>query len=174
MRTLWLLISICVWAANLGACSSYRAPALSVAAARVTDSSPEGLALAFTIDAENSNTEALPLREVRYSLDLEGKRVFSGVRSAESTLRRLGTQQLTLPAAVPTSALTRLAASGPVSYRLRATITYITPGALAEVLFDTGFRRPKVSFSSTGTIDLAPRPTPGAPTVPATSAIPQN
>lgn len=154
-------------------CSSYRAPVLSIADARIIDATPEGAAIVFTLDARNDNTEALPLREVRYSLELGGKRVFTGVRSAEATLRRRGTQQLKLPAAIPAETLARVtrANDGEVSYRLRGTITYITPGALAEVLFDTGVRRPKVSFAGQGKLDLnaPPRATPPPPPAPPTT-----
>jgi hypothetical protein len=45
-----------------------------------------------------------------------------------------------------------------VPYRLSGTLQYITPGALAELLFDTGVSQPDVSFVQSGTIDLTAQP----------------
>jgi hypothetical protein len=142
----------------LGAgCSSYAPPAMTVTDARVTDRTDEGVAVAFVLDATNSNDDALPLRETTYSLELDGQSVFKGIRSAEATLRRRGTQQVVLPAGIPHALLP---AGGTVHYRLSGSIEYITPGAFAEVLFDTGVRRPDASFSQEGTIDLSAAPSP--------------
>ncbi len=130
---------------------------MTVTDARVTDRTEEGVAVAFVLDATNSNDDALPLRETVYSLELDGKSVFKGVRSAEATLRRRGTQQVVLPAGIP---IALLPANGSVRYRLHGSMEYITPGAFAEVLFDTGVRRPDASFSQEGTIDLSAAPSP--------------
>jgi hypothetical protein len=135
-----------------GGCS-YQPPKLQVVDAAVTSRTSEGFVVSFTLDASNANEEALPLREVRYTLELDGKQVFSGNRSAEATLRRLGTQRLSLPAAVPIQP-DQPAPTGVVPYTLRGSLTYVTPGALAEVLFDTGVRQPKVTFRQQGTVDL--------------------
>lgn len=140
-----------------GGCASYTAPAMKIADARVTDRSAEGLALAFTIEAENVNDEALPLHAATYSLEIDGQRVFSGVRSAEATLRRRGSQQFILPAGIPSSVLASINA-GTARYRLSGNVEYVVPGAFAEVLFDTGVRRPEASFADEGSIDLAAAP----------------
>jgi hypothetical protein len=47
-----------------------------------------------------------------------------------------------------------------VKYRLSGNVQYVTPGAFAEVLFDTGVRRPKTAFVQEGTIDLSAAPSP--------------
>jgi hypothetical protein len=135
-------------------CSTYKDPELSVAAAEITERSPEGAVISFTVSAANPNPDALPLKDASYTLELNGKVVFSATRSAESTLRRLGTQKFVLPAAVPASELAEFESGGLVTYRLSGTLQYVTPGALAELLFDTGVRQPDVSFSQTGQIDL--------------------
>jgi LEA14-like dessication related protein len=138
-------------------CSSYTPPSMEVADARVTERTQEGVALAFTIDAANPNDDALPMREATYSLEIEGQRVFTGIRSAEATLRRRGSQQFILPVGIPASALTGLTA-GTVRYRISGNVEYVVPGAFAELLFDTGVRRPEASFADEGTIDLAAAP----------------
>jgi hypothetical protein len=152
-----LMIGVICGATGAG-CSTYDDPTLSVAAAQVTERSPEGIVISFTVDASNPNPDALPLRGATYSLEIEGRTVFSATRSAEATLRRLGTQRIVLPAAIPASTMAGLANSGLVTYRLSGTLQYITPGALAELLFDTGVRQPDVSFSQTGQLDLGAAP----------------
>lgn len=166
-RPSWrVLLLLSAASAGASGCSSYVAPSMEVADARVTDRTTEGLAIAFTIDAENSNEDALPLREAAYSVELDGQRVFTGVRSAEATLRRYGSQQFTLPAAVPSLLLAQLPMGAQhVRYRISGSVEYITPGAFAEVLFDTGVRRPTTSFQDEGVIDLTALPSPPPPIV---------
>jgi hypothetical protein len=143
------------------ACTVYRAPELTVAAAELTERTADGTAMQFVLNAENPNTESLPLREVRYSVVVDGRRVFSGVRDAQATLRRLGTQQIRLPAAVPAS--TPLP-GGSAEYRVVGSLTYVTPGRFADVLFDAGLLRPNVGFQEQGSIDLSgPAPGSGEP-----------
>jgi hypothetical protein len=140
----------------LASCASPRSPEFSVAGARVGETSSTGTAMVFTLDARNDNDVALPLRDVNYTVELNGQRVFTGTRSAEATLRRLGTQQVTLPAVVnhAASGPVRPGAGGRVPYRIYGEVTYVTPGQIAEILFDSGVRVPRASFSATGEIEL--------------------
>jgi len=135
-------------------CSSYRAPTVAVSDASLATQSEEGAVVKFTMNASHDNADVLPLREARYTLELNGRQVFTGVRSAQCTLSRFGSQQFTIPAAVPTAMLTGLSGAN-VPYRLSGTLTYVTPGAFAELLFDTGVSRPSVGFSQQGTLDLS-------------------
>lgn len=144
-----LLLTVCACA--LPACSGVSAPRLEHADATVTERTAEGVALTFTLDAYNDNEIALPLREIDYALELNGRTVFRGTRSAEATLRRRGVQQVRLPAVLVPGPD---APSGTADFRLTGTITYVTPGRLAEVLFDSGVRRPSVSFETSGQVDL--------------------
>lgn len=109
--------------------------------------------MVFDVAAQNDNDEALPLREVEYQLDINGQRAFAGTRSAEATLRRNGVQTIRLPAVV------NLGRAGDVSssarYRLSGTLKYVSPGQIAEILFDTGVRIPSVSFMGEGDVDLS-------------------
>jgi len=132
----------------------------------------------FTLDARNENEDGLPLRTVEYRLDLNGREVFSGTRSAESTLRRLGTQQLKLPAVVSITPETQAFVTGQTHYRLTGSLYYVTPGRLAETLFDSGVHTPSVGFTFEGDIDLSraaftqttPASTMPAPTMPASTS----
>lgn len=137
-------------------CSTFRDPQLAVAEARATERTPDGTAVLFTLDAKNDNDEPLPLREVEYRLELNGRQVFTGTRSAEATLRRRGTQQFTLPASI--SMAGESVAPGPSRYVLSGVLYYITPGQFAETLFDAGVRKPSVSFRFDGEVDLSTAP----------------
>lgn len=138
-----------------GGCDSYKAPALSVASAEATERTPDGAAMLFTLDARNDNDVPLPLRTVEYRVSLDGREVFAGTRSAEATLRRLGVQQVRLPAVVPLTPANQGLAAGPARYTLSGRMYYQTPGQFAEVLFDVGVRTPNVTFSFDGPIDLS-------------------
>lgn len=136
----------------LPACG-YDSPKVSLASARASERTDEGAAMVFTLSAENSNDVPLPLRDVEYSVELNGQRVFTGTRSAEATLRREGTQSFRLPAVV-NLAQTPISL-GPARFRIVGTMQYVTPGQLAEVLFDSGVRVPSVEFSGEGEVDLS-------------------
>jgi Late embryogenesis abundant protein len=155
------LMPVVVGAAGLlisSGCTSYAAPALSVADASVAERTPGGTTLRFLIDAENSNSEALPLRSVRYTLSLNGQEVFRGYRSPEATIRRFGTQQISLPAVIASGAAGddgQPLPGGVANYRLEGTLEYLTPGSIALILYDAEISRPTISFSKEGEIDLA-------------------
>lgn len=155
---------VCVM--GLGGCTSYTPPAMNVVKAEAKERTPDGAAMLFTLDARNDNEDALPLRSVEYRVDLDGQEVFSGTRSAEATLRRLGVQQITLPAVVALNSPARQGlVQGKARYRLSGQMYYVTPGQLAELLFDAGVRTPSTPFSAEGEIDfgqanIIPAPSP--------------
>lgn len=139
----------------LAGCESYAAPTLSLVNAEPTERTPDGCAMVFTLDARNSNEDALPLKTVEYQLDLNGREVFSGARSAEATLRRLGAQQLKLPAVVALTPENQPLAAGVSRYRLSGSMYYVTPGRFAQTLFDARISTPSASFAFEGDIDLS-------------------
>lgn len=163
-----LLITAAALALGMGGggCESLSSPKLAVANAAPTERTDEGAAMVFAIDARNDNDVALPLRTVEYSVDLDGRRVFTGTRSAEATLRRRGSQQFVLPAVVNlTDPANAGIADGVRRYTLTGQVYYVTPGQLAEVLFDAGVRTPSESFNFEGEIDFNAPPIPAMPVV---------
>ena len=152
-RVVFVAAVVCAGATLAGGCRSTSAPRLEHAAASMQERTADGVAMLFTLDAYNDNDSPLPLRDVQYSVTLDGREIFRGKRSAEATLRRKGVQQLHLPAVIalrPGEA----PPSGVSNFRLRGTLTYVTPGKVAELLFDTGVRVPTAGFETTGQIDL--------------------
>jgi hypothetical protein len=152
-RRTFAAVTMTVCAMFGGGCQSTSAPRLEHAAASVTDRTPEGVAMSFTMDAFNDNDIHLPLRDVHYSVWIGEREVFRGTRSAEATLRRKGVQQLRLPAVIALEP-GELSPSGMQEFRLRGTMTYVTPGKIAELLFDSGVRVPTVGFATEGQIDF--------------------
>lgn len=133
----------------LAGCGVFKKPGLEVSDAQLTERTQEGAVVTFTIDATNPNADAMSLRGVRYTLDVDGRRVFEGFRSAEATVRRFGTQQVQLPVVIPGAPV-----AGERRYELRGTIQYVPPGALARVMFDAGIREPTAGFEDAGVIDF--------------------
>lgn len=135
----------------MGGCWSTPSPDIMVVGVTATDRTPDGTLLNIELEAQSTAEEQLPLKEVRYRVLLDGREVFSGLRSPEATLRRFGTQRLFLPAVVPAG----VADQG--AYEVEGTLTYIEPGTIAEVLFDFGVRMPKVSFTGAGSTSVGIR-----------------
>lgn len=168
LRPVLLVLSL----AALAGCQSYSSPAITVLSSEPTERTSDGVAMRFTLEATNTNEVALPLRDVEYSVELNGQHVFTGTRSAEATLRRLGTQQFFLPAVILTSQ--QPTPPGPAHYRISGTLTYVTPGQIAEILFDSGVRVPSVSFSGEGELNLAAPIAIPAPPKPVVAEEPQD
>lgn len=144
----------------LGGCAG-KPPTFKIVDVGVTEESPEASVVTFVLEGENLGKEALPLREVKYSLALDGKQVYSGTRQAETTLPAGGpTQRIRLPVVV------RAEDSGgkPLGqreYRFSGSVEYEIPGSLAEYFFDTGIRRPTSGFGESGKLDFGPASTGG-------------
>jgi len=139
----------------LGGCWFESSPVLRLGAVEVESVTSDGVAVGVFVEANNRNEIALPLREVRYSVSLDGRTVFTGVRSPEAVLGANSTQTLRLPVAVDWDRLPE--GSGPMRLRVSGDLLYVTPGRLAETFFDTGVRRPKAGFVLDGVVE---RPSP--------------
>ncbi len=148
------LLVLLWWAALPAGCDTTRAPSLAVAEAKIVDRRPEATLVHLTLELTNSNLEPLPLVEFQYRADLEGRRVFESRRAAQATLRRLGTQTVVLPVVIPTDRLEGGPPAGSGLLTVSGRLLYIAPGQLGEVLFDTGVRVPKVSFSESVRVDF--------------------
>jgi len=140
----------------VGGCSAYRAPRFDIVAVEERERTDEAVVLNFVLTAHNPNDRDVPLEQARYRLRLDGVEVFDGHRSAEAVIQGYGDQTIELPAVVPAERfdLSRFDGGADLTYELSGAVEYITPGELAEVLFDTGVRRPKAPIGITGEIAL--------------------
>lgn len=139
-------------ASALAGCSGTTPPRATITDARMRERSPEAAVVEFVLEASNPNDIELPLRDITYTLSLEGREVFSGRREAMATIPRGGTQTVVLPAVIP-------AGEGGVEpglhrYTLSGRVRYSLPSQLADLLFDTKISRPGVSFRDEGEVDL--------------------
>jgi LEA14-like dessication related protein len=137
-------------------CSRFSAPTVSVNEVSVIDATQDALALSFVMDLKNPNQAAVPLHEFRYTVSINGKEVYAGRRAGGATLSAVHTRQVLLPAVVPFDKLGWNAQELPasMSYRVQGQLQFIAPNRLAQILFDTGVRKPKVSFKGRGEIHL--------------------
>lgn len=141
-------VACTLWLVGCGATP----PIFKVADVGVTAESEQATVVTFILEGENPNDQPLPLRDVSYSLSLDGKHVFSGRRTAEATLPASGLQRVRIPVVVPADQ--RVAPGTTAPYHLSATVEYVEPGSLAEAFFDSGIRVPSVGFSESGTLEF--------------------
>jgi len=142
--------------ASTTACAGTKSPGVDVTGVHLGDVTDEGYVLHFDLRMDNPNIEPLELDEVHYSVSIDGREIYRGRRSAEATLSAGGGKTLRLPAVVtPVEGGESAPPAGDVEYAISGTLWYLTPGELAEILFDSGVRRPSVGFRQAGAITLS-------------------
>lgn len=139
---------------TLGGCG-LTAPRLTVTDVHASDVEPTGKVIMIVVEAQNLSNDALPLRDATYSLSLNGRQVFTGKRSPESTLRMFGAQKISLPVALPREGVPP---AGIAKYEVSGSVVYLPPGRFNEILYEYGLLRPTTSFRGTGEIDLSALP----------------
>lgn len=149
------LVMLCVMlGGTLGGCG-LTAPRLTVTDVHAAEVEPTGKVIMIVVEAQNLSNDALPLRDATYSLSLNGRRVFTGKRSPESTLRMFGAQKISLPVALPREGVPP---AGIAKYEVSGSVVYLPPGRFNEILYEYGLLRPTTSFRGTGEIDLSALP----------------
>lgn len=138
-------------AALTGGCSRYKSPTFTAISVEPAEQSEDALVLVFTIESTNPNDEPIPLRKASYTLLLDGTPVFRGDRSPETTLGKFNAERFELPAVIP---LDQAPDAGTVRYEIRGTVTYQTPGSLADVLFDAGIIVPTAPLRVGGNVNF--------------------
>jgi len=138
-------------------CSTYRAPSISIGQAELVSETEEALRLDIALDLANPNSEPLELIRFDYSVSIDGVSVYRGKRAAEATLSASGGKRLVLPAVVRFDQVPWQASGRPAeaAWSIRGSLLYVTPGALAEILLDTGVRKPRARFGGAGRVRLA-------------------
>lgn len=137
----------------LAACSA-PSPTLRVDRVGITERTPSGIVLSISLRAENPGKDPLPLRDIRYHVNVNGRRVFEGVRSAQATVRSFGAEEITVPAVIPLSGH-EPAPVGVQPVSVGGRVLYLAPGTLAETLFEAELLRPSASFSGETTVDFS-------------------
>lgn len=155
IRCLLAALLVAVW---LPGCTMLQPPDLETHGAVLTELSDDAAVFNFRVAMNNPNDDSLQLLEMIYELRIDGEPVYEGRRAVQRTLGPRTEAAMELPAVIPFTRVGWTEASRPdsVRYDLRGRLQYVTPGYIAEILFDTGVRRPRVSFSSTGDVPLQP------------------
>jgi len=134
-------------ATGLVGCSSHPSPGVRVLGATLSETSDAGSVVTITLEASNTGPKPIPLRDVRYSVTIDGA-AFEGVRSAQTTLNRYSTATIVLPAAF-------LASIPPGAHlRVNGSIVYVPPGTISQTLLEAEIVEPTVSFG--GELDVTP------------------
>ena len=145
--------AVCV---SLGGCGGVKRPAIAPAGVSVIELNEGAATIGVAVELRNPNDEELELREFNYRVEIAGREVYAGRRAAQATLPARGSRVIELPAVVhlDTMAISAIEADG-VRYAIRGSLTYLAPGAIAEILFDSGVRKPEVRFGHEGIAPLA-------------------
>jgi LEA14-like dessication related protein len=135
-------------------CSGYRDPQIAVASASIIETTDDAMTLRFDIDLANPNAEPLKLVEFDYHVTVNGAKAYSGKRAAQATLASDGRRQVQVPAVLRFDNLGWTPQTAPtlIHYSIAGNLEYITPGEVAQILFDTGVRKPHASFSGAGDV----------------------
>jgi len=158
----FLLLALLAWGGPTG-CSMYRPPSIAVGEATLVDETDEALRMDIALDLANPNNEPLELIRFEYSVSIDGVPVYRAKRAAEATLSASGGKRLTLPAVVRFDRVPWGESTRPeeVGWSIRGSLLYITPGALAEALLDTGVRKPRTRLAGAGRVRLSGPPPEG-------------
>jgi LEA14-like dessication related protein len=139
-----------------GGCSAYRDPQISMNRVAMLERTGEAVSANVLLDLANPNDEPLELLEVNYSVRVNGKVVSSLRRSAQATLAAKGARQIEIPIVIPFHQLEWTADQIPeqTAFTVRGNVQYVTPGEIAQILFDTGVRKPRAGFEAEGALAL--------------------
>lgn len=143
--------------ASLSGCTSYVDPKIFVTGVSLGESTDEAMVLRFAVDLNNPNKEPIQLLEFDYEVSIDGVKAYSGKRSARQTLAGNSERQTELPGVISFDVVGWSPAGIPstVKYEIEGKLQYLTPGEFAQVLLDTGFRRPHSDFRQSGLVQMS-------------------
>ncbi|MBT8485019.1 MAG: hypothetical protein HKO59_09965 [Phycisphaerales bacterium] len=149
-RDAGLLMLLVIVMNAAGGCASYRPPDVVFAAARLGERTPDATRLDLEFEVANPNDESVELLELHYTVSVSGQAAYRGRHAAQMVLAARRRQMLSVPAVIPADVEGSVAASD--AWGIAGELHYTTPGALADILLDTGVRRPKTGFRYRGTV----------------------
>ncbi|CAN5818708.1 hypothetical protein BH11PLA1_BH11PLA1_23010 [soil metagenome] len=135
--------------ATLAACGT--TATVDVASADLVKASPDADVITFTLRATTQDDTALPLSRAIYTATL-GPQSVTVERSPEATLRPMGAQIITLPAAFP-HAPPETTPGASRTYTITGKLLYKPSSAVLKQLYELGLYRPSIPFSATGTLE---------------------
>ena len=143
----------------LGGCASAGVD-LRVANVSLGAATDVGVTIIFSLEATTESSDQIPLRDVKYSLNINGARVFSGVRSAEAAVSPRESSTIRLPVAATWKALgvpdREALEAARLKHRFEAAVQFVPPDIFRKALFTTGLRKPVARVVDEGTLVFAP------------------
>ena len=124
------------------------APKTEVVSFEVIEHSQDGVKFQAELWLNNANDAFLPMRDVSYSVSIDGYKSKQFVDEAHRTIPRNGRQRLTLVGALPGNQ----ASVAGRSFSIRGHVAYEPPGEVRAVLYDSGIPLPITPFSGVGTV----------------------
>lgn len=121
-------------------CQGPTPPTIEFSGVSFVEKTDEAARYDVLIKVSNPNKEALPLKEAVFTVSGQGGEYFATRRSAEATAPGGLGVVVRLPCVVPPSIVGQ-------EVLVAGSLTYLSHGALSELFFDTGFRRPSEHFS---------------------------
>ena len=137
-------------------CAGFRAPVVAITEVAIAETGDEALGVVITMDLRNPNAAPLELDEFRYTMSINGTQVYAGRRAGGVTIGAAGSRRLTIPAVITDERAGWMGEGRPsaAEYSVSGRLVYYAPNRLAQVLFDTGTRKPKVKFTGRGTMQI--------------------
>ena len=118
-----------------------------VSVSAVGEGSPAAVELGIDLRLENTTKDPIQLETFEYTFTTTGGDRWSGSWSALRTLPARESFSMRIPAVIPDPFSSPDADTG---WRVEGTVSYKAPGRWAQILFDTGFRRPTHDFRGQG------------------------
>jgi len=144
------LVSVLV-TGSAGGCAGISAPPIEVFDMEYVEASPEAVRFDVALEVENRGSEAITLRDFRYTVRTASGWSYTGRRAALATLQSGRRQAFSVPVVLPGDAADT---AGDEQWTLTGRLEYLTPGEVARVLYDAGLRRPRVRFSGSGRVPV--------------------
>jgi len=138
------------------------APSFTLDRVVLDETSEDADKLDFILTGANPTKNPYPLREVNYTVRIDGRVVFRGVRSAQTTLPPNDSHDFRVPAPIPRGEAGPLAGRQ-VRYEIFGAVAYLPPGPIAEILYDLGVQRRTVRFRDEGVLETPAAEQPPAP-----------
>ena len=126
-----------------------KSPQVDIVDVSLKQQTIDGARVETTLTLYNPNNETIPLAKVRYTFNIDGFGSFECTDVPGLSLPAEGYQQLVLPAAIATAGQD---VTGRL-YTVHGQISYDPPGEVQEMMQQTGFPLPWISFSRTGMLE---------------------
>lgn len=152
MRRAIAILLVGVFAASVG-CSKTATATVSIVGVALAAQTEDGVVLQFQLDAGANVDKPIALKEVKYTVSLDGQVVFSGTRYAEATVTSELSQVIEIPAPIAAGSVD-WPLTGVRPYRISGSVAFLRPGPVGELLYDMGLKRKRVRFAESGGLDF--------------------